>query len=144
MTKRRVEADSQLLANLCPCSLPDEAPQAWFCEAVAKKNLHPVSLVSYRRTAFNALVGPEAVRLTLDREIMARPCREWKVERVNEGQAVNPDTWVLEIKFPDVLPVLFRRLLEEHRLVQSGFSKYRSACETLWDLDLKEASCKAS
>lgn len=144
VTKRRVEADAELLKNLCPCCLPDNAPQAWFCHAIERKDLHPVALVSYQRTAFNALVGPDAVRLTLDREILARPCRDWKVERVYEGLAVNPNTWVLEIKFPDALPVLFKRLLEEHKLVQSGFSKYRSACEAMWDLNRLEESCRAS
>jgi len=145
VTKRRVAADEELLQNLCPCDLAPEAPQRWFCEAVDKLQLRPVSLVSYHRLAFNGVVNDETLRLTLDQDIVASPCSEWKVQQVIKGYDVHPDGLILELKFPDALPIAFRELLEEFRLVEAGFSKYRSACESLWQLKEREAvSCRAS
>lgn len=139
VTKRRIETEISLLQNLCPSELPLEAPQRWFCEAVERRKLRPVSLVSYHRLAFNALVKGETLRLTLDQDIVAAACQEWRIDRVINGHRVHPDGLILEIKFPDVLPALFRELLEEFRLIEAGFSKYRSACESLWNLKVKEA-----
>lgn len=144
VTKKRVQANQELLCALASIEEIQFEPTKWFIDAAKRLNLGPATLVSYTRTAFNALVGGEALRLTLDREIVTRPCSDWKVEPVNQGLEVSPDRWVLEIKFPDLLPHFFQALLIEHKLVQAGFSKYRTSRAAIWGDDAGGKAYRAS
>lgn len=144
VTKKRVQANQELLCALASREEVHFEPTKWFLDEVKALRLGPASLISYTRTAFNALVGGETLRLTLDRQIMAKPCSDWRVEPVVQGLEVSPDKWVLEIKFPDLLPQFFQALLVEHKLLQSGFSKYRLSREALWGNDAGGRQCRAS
>ena len=144
VTKKRVQANQELLCALASTEEIQYEPTKWFIDSVKQLNLGPASLISYTRTAFNTLVGGEALRLTLDHQIKARPCGDWKVEPVIQGLEVSPDHWVLEIKFPDLVPPFFQSLLMEQKLVQSGFSKYRTSREAIWGDDAGGRQCRAS
>ena len=74
--------------------------------------------------------GP--LRVTLDRDLVARPADGLAAPAATPG---GPDLLrggaILELKFPEALPALFRRLIEQHRLTTAGGSKYRLAVAAL-------------
>ncbi len=144
VTKKRVQVNQELFSSMILGDTVQFEPAKWFFDAVKDLNLGPASLVSYTRTAFNVQAAGEGLRLTLDRNILAKPCGEWMAEPVIQGLDVSPERWVLEIKFPDLLPPFFQALLLEHKLIQSGFSKYRLSREALWSHDVGGAKCRAS
>ena len=89
--------------------------------------------VSYRRTAFiGADSGP--IRLTLDRQTTCVPWSAWSVDAVGDGLPLLPGQAVLELKFRDALPALFKRLLVEQGLHPGPVSKYRRGVAA-WNLD---------
>src|SRR2546430_607072 len=68
--------------------------------------------ISSRRTAF---IGDDCgpVRLTLDRHAACVPQLSWRVDALGDGLPLLPGQVVLELKYRDALPALFKRLLVE-------------------------------
>lgn len=117
--KRRVEVAPDDLRRLAAGTSPQAA--AWFLERALKKGVAPTARVGYRRTAF---YGP-AVRVTMDENLIGVPARGWEVEPLRDGRELLPGGALLELKFHDAMPDLFRRLLPELPLKTARVSKYR-------------------
>jgi hypothetical protein len=99
-------------------------PGRWFEKRRAARRLAPVCEVSYDRMARGATSDGGTARLTLDGAIRVRSTCE--VEFSGEpGIPLLPDTLILELKFRDYMPALFKGLIEELRLEPSRASKYR-------------------
>lgn len=105
----------------------------WFLERLRLRDLRPICKMVYQRTAFLGDVHGERVRLTLDRDLVGVPEREWDLSPVRGGKPLLPGGVVLEMKFHTTLPAVFRELLE---LLPQGLgraSKYR-LCVGAWGL----------
>jgi len=97
-----------------------------FWDAVATKRLEPATLVEYKRYAFFGLESGETLRLTIDIDLVTERHSEWSVPTIDQPTTVEAEA-VIEIKFPNTLPNLFREFLLRFGLTPVGFSKYRSA-----------------
>jgi hypothetical protein len=70
------------------------------------------------------------MRLTLDRNIVARAAAGWEVTAdLAAARSLLPDEYILELKFCETLPTPFRILLQDFALQPAAFSKYRTAVE---------------
>lgn len=127
--KRRVEVaagELQELAAYVAGRMPPEGWSAgWFLEQALKKRVAPICRVGYRRTAFFGMSGRQAVRLTIDEDLVGVPSRGWEAHPLEEGSDLLPGGALLELKFHDAMPELFRRLLPELPLQTARVSKYR-------------------
>jgi hypothetical protein len=126
--KRRDDHEQSVLQRLA-VSAADAVPLDWFFTECRAHLLLPVCEVHYRRLAWGGRShGP--IRLTIDKEIVAREARGWQVSTESTGAvALLPGFRVVELKFCDSMPTLFRRLLQELPLRPAAFSKYRTAAE---------------
>lgn len=127
--KRRVEVAPEELGRLAEY-VGGKTPPAgwaagWFLERALRKQVAPACRVGYRRTAFFGMAGPQAVRVTIDEDLVGVPARGWEAPPLQEGLELLPGGALLELKFHEAMPELFRRLLPELPLQTARISKYR-------------------
>lgn len=127
--KRRVEiAPEELpqLASYMAGTIPPTGWEAgWFLEKALKKRFSPVCRVGYNRTAFFGTAGGQGVRLTIDENMVGVPAQGWDAQPLHEGHELLPGSALLELKFQDSIPQLFRELLPELPVQTARVSKYR-------------------
>ena len=127
--KRRVEVapgDLPRLADYVDGGTPPAGWSAgWFLAYALKKRVAPICRVGYHRTAFYGETGRQAVRLTIDEDLIGVPARGWEAHPLAEGLELLPGRALLELKFHDAIPELFRRLLPELPSRTARVSKYR-------------------
>jgi hypothetical protein len=100
----------------------------WFTRRLAVRKLVPVCQVTYSRTARQR--GEDGARLTIDEALVAGRSRR-RAFGNDDGTPILANRAVVEIKFRDAAPAVFRHLLEEFRLGPQRASKYRIAVDTL-------------
>jgi hypothetical protein len=127
--KRRVEVapgDLPRLSEYMAGAKPELDWQAgWFLEHALKKRVAPIARVGYRRAAYFGVSGRQAVRLTVDENLIGEPTRGWEAHPLREGLELMPGRALLELKFHDTIPELFRGLLPTLPLQAARASKYR-------------------
>ena len=124
--KRRVEVEPAELPRLSDgAAVPPGWEAVWFLEHAKKKRVSPTCVVGYRRTAYFGVSAGQAVRLTIDEDLIGTPIRGWDAQPLREGLALMPDRALLELKFSDAMPELFRGLLPELPMQAARVSKYR-------------------
>lgn len=103
---------------------------AWFREQFEVRQLRPVCQTSYHRFARVGETAEGAVRLTIDSCLAACPMDDWRVPAspLNTASLLG-DRRILELKFRDSLPAMFRRLIQDLRLEIASFSKYRASVD---------------
>ncbi|QDT41723.1 VTC domain protein [Gimesia alba] len=100
---------------------------AWFQQRVLQKNLQPTALVHYQRFAQTARHQNRTIRLTIDSQLTGCRSSLWEVpNRAPRWTSLSPEIEILELKFHNVLPPLFKKLLLEFPILSTGFSKYRT------------------
>jgi hypothetical protein len=127
--KRRVEVapgDLPELAGFVGGRTPPAGwPAGWFLDYAVKKGVAPTCRVGYRRSAFFGITDGQAVRLTIDESLIGVPARGWEAHPLDEGIELLPGGALLELKFHDAMPELFRRLLPDLPPRTARVSKYR-------------------
>jgi len=127
--KRRVEVSPEELPRLSTYVAgvlpPSGWAASWFLDYALKKRVAPICRVGYRRTAFYGVSGGQAVRLTIDENLVGLPARGWEALPLEEGLGLLPGGALLELKFQDAIPELFRRLLPDLPPQTARVSKYR-------------------
>jgi len=134
VSKWRSLADIEDLASLNLEALPMKGHGAWFQRRLRARRLEPVCRIRYRRLARQGENRYGRFRLTLDDGIRAESIRRaCFLEKSAAGPEVDccPEGVVLEMKFGDFMPALFKQMIEEFQLSETGFSKYRSAVQKL-------------
>lgn len=102
----------------------------WFLDRVAARGLEPAIQISYRRFARIATFKGVNMRLTIDSHMLARPIKGWHVGRDSDTACdAIPfgDCEILELKFHEAMPLLFKQLLRTFAIPSTEFSKYRTA-----------------
>ncbi len=127
--KRRVEVSPGDLFRLAD-SLLGASPQVdwdagWFLDYAKKKGVAPACRVGYSRTAFFGVSDGQAVRVTIDENLVGVPAKGWEAQTLEAGIQLLPGRGLLELKFHDTMPDLFRRLLPDLPLQSARVSKYR-------------------
>ncbi|HWL08185.1 MAG TPA: polyphosphate polymerase domain-containing protein [Planctomicrobium sp.] len=143
VAKRRTsvpECDLLLLNHALTLS---DWPGHWFQQCLLRKSLLPVCQLVYQRTAFLGSCSEGPLRLTLDRQIQGQLASDWNVETSEQAIPLLPGEVVLELKFREAMPVLFKQLVAELQLCSTGVSKYRR-CLDAWRVTvlLKESGVK--
>lgn len=128
VSKVRTRITDAELALLREPTFPAEWAGAWFRQALDERRLTPCCEVSYRRLAREGLAEGEPVRLTIDREIYCASATGLRPGREFEPDVPIPLT-LLELKFRNGLPRLFKRLVRTFNLAPASASKYRHAAE---------------
>jgi len=129
VSKRRVEVTPEelpLLASYMAGQTPPAGWEAgWFLDRALKKRFAPVCRVGYDRTAFYGTAGGQGVRLTIDQNLIGVPAQGWEAQPLPEGHELLPGSALLELKFQDSIPELFRGLLSELPAQTARVSKFR-------------------
>ena len=127
--KRRVEVSPEDLPRLSTYIAGTIPPAGWaagwFLDKALKKHVAPTCRVGYRRTAFFGTTGGQNVRLTIDENLIGVPARGWEALPLQEGLDLLPGGALLELKFQDSIPALFRGLLPELPAQTARISKFR-------------------
>ena len=107
----------------------------WFHRRISARALQPAWQINYERTARVLESGAGLIRLTIDRGLRAAPARTFAFQNGAELQRIyeegNGDRHILELKFRNRIPELFRDLMEELVLTPQPVSKFRLAAGTL-------------
>lgn len=127
--KRRVEVAPGDLRHLAAYvegqTPPADWTASWFLAQALKKRVAPTCRVGYRRTAYFGMSGTQAIRLTIDEDLIGVPARGWEAQPLEDGIPLLPGSALLELKFHDALPELFRGLLPTLPMQNARVSKYR-------------------
>lgn len=141
LSKHRIRCGLDALAgSLGAGSLPARRPRAhgqadgwagqWFADRVALRGLTPVCQVSYRR---RALIGSSAagpMRLTFDDQLVAQP-HSVCAFAPDHGVPVLAGSVIVEMKYCDQSPALFRQLAQDFSLSPAQVSKYRLSMDAI-------------
>jgi len=103
-------------------------PGGWFDRRVRLRRLRPVCLVSYQRTARILGVNGHTARLTVDDDLRGNLASDFTADPATGVPLI--DGWaILELKFRETVPALFRQLVEQYNLQAEPASKYRLTME---------------
>ncbi len=124
LVKRRTTVDLADLARL-EDGEPDAAWHGdWFHRRLLLRRIHAVCQLSYSRVARFARTGAGPVRLTLDRDVRVAPAAAPRFGD-NDGRLVLEDRMVLELKYRQHVPAIFKELVATFGLEPQRASKYR-------------------
>ncbi|MFM7151384.1 MAG: polyphosphate polymerase domain-containing protein [Gemmataceae bacterium] len=130
--KKRMSVPEAEVAMLEEEVVPENWEGAWFHQQIRVARLQPVCRVSYTRQAFFGGTPQSPLRLTLDRELVVASHENWHVKKIASGsQNLLPERVLLEIKFLEALPPLFRELLAGLPPDSGRVSKYRLGMRSL-------------
>jgi hypothetical protein len=103
----------------------------WFHRRLLARGLAAVSRVDYERVARIGQSSYGPMRLTLDRDLTARPARELTFRAGGSGVGLSATRLILELKFGHAMPAVFKGLIREFAPRLAGISKYRLAAQAL-------------
>ena len=143
LVKRRTRMD---IDRIDPAVRADDRHRAeWFYERVAVRRLQPACLISYDRTARAIETSVGTARLTLDENVRgAAPCGYQIADVSVTGAPVLPDRVIVELKYRDRLPAIFRELVETFALQTQTASKYRLSMSALGHIEAAGAPLAAA
>ena len=105
----------------------DDWPGAWFQERLIARALRPTLQIGCVRSAFFGEAAEGPMRVTLDRHLHGVPNHDWPLLSTQGGPPLLDGQVVLELKYRNAVPTLFKRLLVEMALNPCPVSKYRLA-----------------
>jgi len=142
LVKRRTTVELETLDRLSHARSYPDWPGDWFHRRLLLRQVKPVCQVSYSRTARFARTSEGPVRLTLDEDVRVVPASTPRFSGVG-GQPVVPGQMILELKYRQHVPAIFKRLVEEFALEPERASKYRLGMTTLAEAGLALPSLAA-
>ncbi len=138
LTKRRTPVPAEALAYLD--GDPGSWSGRWFHRRLALRKLQPVCEISYHRVA-RGIDGPSGpVRLTLDERLTAHRIERPVFGEVTDGRTFVDGQMILELKYREPAPAVFKRLVEEFGLVPCAVSKYRLGMTALEAVEVPVAA----
>ena len=94
----------------------------WFHRRLLLRQQKPVCQISYPRIARTAMTFDGPARLTLDEDVCVTTAREPRFAP-EAGRQILPQRMILELKYGDHLPAIFKRLVEDLTLEPARASK---------------------
>jgi hypothetical protein len=132
LTKRRTSVQLDDLDRLRASARDPGWAADWFHRRVGVRRMGPVCQISYVRVARVMATADGPARLTFDRDIVTRPTGDVRFLAA-DGLPVLDDAFIVEMKFRNSAPTVFRTLVEQFALEPTDVSKYRRAIDTLRD-----------
>ncbi len=99
----------------------------WFAKRIVKRKLHPTLCIAYDRVAFLQMEPLGPIRLTIDRDLRCCSLRDQQFPSPSAYQSFLDEKCVVEMKYRETMPNVFRGIIEEFRLVSQPVSKFRNA-----------------
>jgi hypothetical protein len=130
LIKRRTAVSSQDLERIEAGEAGPGSAGYWFCRRLIARRLEPVCQVSYLRMARVARTAYGPIRLTVDDGLCAMPASRLAL-MAKSGTPLCPGQMILELKYGQAMPVLFKQLVQQFRLEPQRLSKYRLAVAKL-------------
>jgi SPX domain protein involved in polyphosphate accumulation len=93
--------------------------------------LVPSMLLSYDREAYYGKDNHE-FRITFDSNVLWRDYDLSLCKGIYGNEILQPDQIIMEVKTADAIPLWLVKLLSEHHIYKTSFSKYGTAYQTLW------------
>lgn len=90
---------------------------------LSRYDLEPKVYLSYERKALFCKNNRD-LRITFDKNIRSRRC-DLKMEHGTYGELLmEPGQWLMEVKAEKTIPVWLSKMLSEHQMYRTSFSKY--------------------
>ncbi len=116
-------------------AVPDRAwSGAWLHRRLLARALRPVCIVRYDRTARVAMSAAGPLRLTVDHGLRAQRAAGYRLDGLDAVPMTTDllmGDMILELKFRQAVPALFKRLIETFALAPQKLSKYRTVAPAL-------------
>ncbi len=124
LVKRRTTIAIDELPRLASEGPYPHWPGDWFHRRVLLRHINPVCQLSYSRVARFARTAEGPVRLTLDTDLSVAPAGDVRFSD-DAGRPVLADRIILELKYRQHVPAIFKQLVETFALEPQRTSKYR-------------------
>jgi len=129
--KRRSPTDLTSLPRLLGAQPSREWDGRWFHRRLLARALGAVSRIDYQRIARIGYSDYGPVRLTLDQQLCAWRTRAVSFDAGGAAATLSGQQRILELKFGQTMPAVFKELIREFAPRLTGISKYRLACAAL-------------
>jgi hypothetical protein len=103
----------------------------WFHRRLLARGLRPTCQISYHRTARVAMSPTGPIRLTIDEDLSVIAPKGFRFQSRETATPIFEGYCVVELKFRQQVPLLFKELMETFLLTPQKASKYRTAIRTL-------------
>lgn len=131
VSKRRTSATVQDLDRLTDGDPYRGWPGYWYHRRLLARKLRPVCQIRYRRAAWVAATPEGPIRLTLDDNLRALAISDAVFDDSSDGVPLLAEQFVLELKYRNEPPALFKEMIHEFALDTQPVSKYRLAVSML-------------
>jgi hypothetical protein len=146
LSKRRTLVPDTALQTLTAPTIDARWPGAWMHRRLLARQLHPRCVIRYQRMARVSMSAAGPLRLTVDDQLAAWAADGYSLAAPPAPVDLLTGQVILELKFRQEVPALFKRLVETFDLAPQKLSKYRTAAPALGlttaaASDDAEASC---
>jgi hypothetical protein len=124
--KWRTAIDAAELTRLAGVNQDPPWSGDWYRERLNSLDLHVVCQIRYERTARCAKSPLGSIRLTLDEKMAALPQKAIQFDS-SVPIALADAPVILELKYRQEMPAIFKQLVRSFRLEPRAFSKYKLA-----------------
>lgn len=112
----------------------------WYQRQLRRNGLAPVCLLHYRRRAYFGMGAEGPLRVTYDCDIRGALSNDFSLQEPSGMQALLPGQVVVEFKYQQCLPSLFKQVMQALQLSPVDASKYRRCLEVAGALPEKSHS----
>ena len=99
----------------------------WFSRRIERLKLRPLLCLSYDRVAFLQMDNSGPIRLTLDRALGCCTLEQSQFPSKVAYQPFLEGNCIVEMKYRESIPTVFREIIDEFKLVSRPVSKFRNA-----------------
>lgn len=142
VSKRRTRVPDWELPRLALPELEPEWVGYWFRRRLSARQLLPQCQIRYERVARLGMSPTGVIRFTIDRNVRGFRSDEYNVHDSGEWIPLLPDRCILELKFRQEMPHLFKSFIEQLALTPQPVSKYRLSIQA-FGLDPEATSSEA-
>ncbi|MFO0921805.1 MAG: polyphosphate polymerase domain-containing protein [Pirellulales bacterium] len=122
----------RVIRGEAPTLHDDPVTLDWYLHRLQRRQLRPVVSITYERTPYMQMDRSGPIRLTVDRHLR---CGVVEGDRSYLGAPLSAEMisrcCIVEMKFLEAMPLLFRDWIRDFGLVPTSFSKYRTAVSLL-------------
>ncbi len=145
VSKRRTQLETSELANLLdrtlgitsralwddssepPLELNRNTEVDWFSRRIKRLKLRPMLCLNYDRIAYLQMDKLGPIRLTIDRSLGCCTMEQSQFPEKLAYRKILEGKCVVEMKYRESIPTVFREVIDEFKLVSQPVSKFRNA-----------------
>jgi hypothetical protein len=109
----------------------DKNPTEWFTKRISKRKLQPTLCIAYERAAFLQMDALGPIRLTVDSDLKCCAFHQANFPESHVYQSFLNEMCIIEFKYREHIPTLFRNWIDEFQLAPQSVSKFRNALQNV-------------